>query len=688
MDYPVSQPGGIAIAGTPSLEQLRKYIPTAKRYVVAVHGIGDQFKNATIQSVVAAFGGFFDYPLGVPLGAFRKPPPAISAYKPETPDTPGARPVPDALAETAFVEIYWADIPRKQHEEGYTIEETKAWARTVVARLRARYQDFTTPGTELHKEADETAERSEASATATAPPPHLSFKEYRAVADALEEMIETFEVLGNLLWIAEKAGWFDFDLDRLLTSYVGDVQIVADFEEFRLGILDRFTKVLDAIGITVRENDISNPEIYVVAHSEGTVVAFMGLLLGMCDREVPLEPGEDTSAKKKEREWYKYVRGFMTFGSPIDKHIVLWPDIWKPVKKAPKDVVNFFTDDSEKDARIWWKNYYDKGDPVGFNLDTARDWMEWHGWSRVFRFKEKEDDHGFSRYAMPGQAHNDYWKDAAVFGHFIENVAGLTNGAPRYPTPPKTRPVAVTLSYTLPYLMVYLLCCAGSFFIYKATESFVRSPISLSRGVLDILGIGSLLLGMIGLARILKLTRQVRWIFGGLGVFVACAVPYYFVPQGFQAKQAFWFLAGSDFPHAAGLVVIGVALLSALLAGIIGRTDPRLWRRGLGASVRWLCVGAHPLVIAVTIQVALMVIYRLVKHWPYGPASDKPSLWPVFLAFGAFVYLWWLAILLFDLVFVWHRYIRWQGALKTLRDMRRARVSTEHPPLQAPSPAK
>src|SRR5947207_7626517 len=246
MDSPMPQPGGIAIAGTPSLEQLRKYIPPARRYVVAVHGIGDQFRNATIQSVVSAFGGFFDYPLGIPLGAFRKPPPAISAYTPETPDTPGARPMPDTLAETAFVEIYWADIPRELQEEGYTIEETKAWARTVVARLRARYQDFTTTGTALHKEADEIAERGETSPTAAAPPPHLSFKEYRAVADALEEMIETFEVLGNLLWIAEKAGWFDFDLDRLLTSYVGDVQIVADFEEFRLGILDRFTKVLDA----------------------------------------------------------------------------------------------------------------------------------------------------------------------------------------------------------------------------------------------------------------------------------------------------------------------------------------------------------------------------------------------------------------------------------------------------------
>jgi hypothetical protein len=115
----------------------------SSRYVVAVHGIGDQFKNATIQSVVAAFGGFFNYPTGIPLGAFRSPRPTVQPWKVPSPSTIDAVPVPPALADTAFVEIYWADIPRKQQKAGYVIEDTKAWARTVVARLRARYQEFT-----------------------------------------------------------------------------------------------------------------------------------------------------------------------------------------------------------------------------------------------------------------------------------------------------------------------------------------------------------------------------------------------------------------------------------------------------------------------------------------------------------------------------------------------------------------
>jgi hypothetical protein len=34
-----------------------------------------------------------------------------------------------AIADIGFVELYWADIPRRIQRRGYTIEETKAWAR-------------------------------------------------------------------------------------------------------------------------------------------------------------------------------------------------------------------------------------------------------------------------------------------------------------------------------------------------------------------------------------------------------------------------------------------------------------------------------------------------------------------------------------------------------------------------------
>ena len=45
----------------------------------------------------------------------------------------------------------------------------------------------------------------------------------------------------------------------------------------------------------------------------------------------------------------------------------------------------------------------------------------------------------------------------------------------------------------------------------------------------------------------------------------------------------------------------------------------------------------------------------------------------------AFLYLWWLGILLFDLTFVWHRYIRCSVAIDTLRQWRRNQDATPNP---------
>ena len=38
--------------------------------------------------------------------------------------------------------------------------------------------------------------------------------------------------------------------------------------------------------------------------------------------------------------------------------------------------------------------------------------------------------------------------------------------------------------------------------------------------------------------------------------------------------------------------------------------------------------------------------------------APRPPVWPVLLSGAAFLYLWWLAALIFDLGFVWQRYIR------------------------------
>lgn len=59
-------------------------------------------------------------------------------------------------------------------------------------------------------------------------------------------------------------------------------------------------------------------------------------------------------------------------------------------------------------------------------------------------------------------------------------------------------------------------------------------------------------------------------------------------------------------------------------------------------------------------MIAFIVVKRL-----YDGTSQVP-VWPVVLAGFAFLYLWWLGILMFDLTFVWHRYIRRSVAVETL----------------------
>ena len=45
------------------------------------------------------------------------------------------------------------------------------------------------------------------------------------------------------------------------------------------------------------------------------------------------------------------------------------------------------------------------------------------------------------------------------------------------------------------------------------------------------------------------------------------------------------------------------------------------------------------------------------------------AVWPVVLATFASLYLWWLAALLFDLIFVWHLYIRHSKMLRLMDDI-------------------
>jgi hypothetical protein len=259
----------------------------------------------TIQTVAHQFCHYFNTPSAIPLGqihsALNDTDAAVGGpHKHGIFISPGLV-GPDALSTIGFGEVYWADIPRKVVGSGFVLEETKKWSRTIVDRVRSRGA--------------------------------LEDKDYDTIKRVLSEMIETVNVLERISFLAEKAGLFKFRLNQVLKDYVDDVQVVTEYEKYRKEILERFDNALSA----AHKAD-PDAELYIVAHSEGTVVALLGLLNAI------------TSSEREKYSWLGQVRGLMTMGSPIDKHLVLWDDL-----------IGQYAGNNGKhavlDTKIRWKNY-------------------------------------------------------------------------------------------------------------------------------------------------------------------------------------------------------------------------------------------------------------------------------------------------------------------------------------------
>jgi hypothetical protein len=96
-------------------------------------------------------------------------------------------------------------------------------------------------------------------------------------------------------------------------------------------------------------------------------------------------------------------------------------------------------------------------------------------------------------------------------------------------------------------------------------------------------------------------------------------------------------------------LLVGAAVVG--LSGWVAPRQPRLGRRILlGCGV-------------------LIVLTMLTGHIVASDGHAK--LWPLVLGGLAFIYLWWLGMLLFDLAFVWHRYIRQSVAVQAIAEWNR-----------------
>lgn len=96
--------------------------------------------------------------------------------------------------------------------------------------------------------------------------------------------------------------------------------------------------------------------------------------------------------------------------------------------------------------------------------------------------------------------------------------------------------------------------------------------------------------------------------------------------------------------------------------------------------------GQKPMIWLVGAMFAAFAIANEVQS-----TGDRGPLWRVLVAILAFLYLWWLSSLLFDLAFVWHRYIQGDAAHRFLRervqrkDFNPKNDSPEEPPPSMPS---
>jgi hypothetical protein len=608
------------------------------KIIIAVHGIGDQAAFDTIKSVAYRFFSYREEPAALPLGGFHNGISGADSTLLQAESCTGSR------VMLAFTEAHWAPIPRRLAAEGHTLEETKRWAQTVVERFRRQYERRVG---QQHRAAGQQDGKTLDRIRKMLFPP-LSNDDFRRAKQVLLEMIEAIKVLERLMLVAEKAGLLKFRLGKLLTDYLGDVQVVTEFKQQRNEIISGFLNVLRSV-----HNAAPNAELYIVAHSEGSVISFLGLLEALrCDR------GSDS-------EWVTKVRGYMTIGSPIDKHLLFWPELWKPFELSGDrgQAARQKAMRVPLDRSIQWKNYYDYGDPIGFRLARARDWLEANGWiaasanqagqGRPSPAFDITDDAGFSRYWLPGKAHNDYWRDKEVFGHFIQNVVGIVpkSTAKRqlssFSKPPRNNPVATLLSYFLPYSLVAVLSLVAVYVLRKGVHQFT-SPDSEPESALHVLktvGLnGMLLAGITVMAGIVRVTRQWRWRFTGAGLLAILAAPFWVFEWRTSFLHAYtghWIeanITGNQFICGGLLFLLVIVAITA--ANRVSQKRPE-----------W---GLRPLLGVVGLPVGAVIA----AHITTLVNSDRGPLWPLVLAAAGSVYLWWLALLLLGLAFIWHHYIR------------------------------
>lgn len=607
------------------------------KLIVGVHGMGNQTRNDFAQTLARLFSRYFVLKRKDSYQARLLPLGAWDGGAETSVDDPALRFLPSegvgGLEQFAFAEIYWADIARSMEDSGYRLEEATHWARSVVERVAHRNPN----------------------------PDQFGPKQFHLAGFVIESIAETLVLLQKIAALGKLFSVSRKQIDTTLTQYLCDVQQVGDFQRQREKLRDRFFNRLENLHMMY-----PSAEIHLIAHSEGSAVSLFSLLTALNaggraeveemrrDRQSEsLAPETRGHRQKRELDW-KWVgqlSSFTTLGSPIDKHIHLWPEMWSLFDANPAWC------DSKL---IRWRNYYDYADPVGYQLDSVEEKLiEWD--CRNFQFYTSLHDHGFRRYPVPGKAHVDYFQDDGLFAHIIEDSVGFQpeGGADaRAEIPPSKWQGWV--STALPFVIVGSLMFAAVFVLNRGlmlTEE-ARAALKESRlgypeitGPSSLIGQWALLLGTTALARIVRLTRTPGMVIIAFFLFLAgCAVFASFPGTsgfeiGHRASRLLFGqeeMGGSTEQLLKFLVIVcaALAVVTAWLADYLSC----LFRLRAVWSIRLFVISG-----------TAFIFFSLVLPRLYIPEGESSA--TLFSSLAGFGVLWWLGILLFDLSFCWQRYI-------------------------------
>lgn len=384
------------------------------RYVVVVHGIGDQRKNET---VLAAISRFHEARAGaskiheadvLTLGMLSGQTSNISRLtgRPQAwiefediPCVPNGKPNGPFLARRVtnnegqnirFVDICWADIMRCDFPQvGETVDK---WSSSLVERLR-RHPEC--PGWAL-----------------------------RLIVILRKAVLLVQQLL--LLRFSNLA-------DKVFNEFLGDVQLYGEYGPCRAQAVRRFHEIMGEVQAAhdLEQADRLNQgknrkeaRYTIVAHSLGTIMSLDALLYACAEsgpgKAQDCYPGYLKANEKptqnpltSTKRWIGNVDAFVTLGSPVDKYLVLW---WLNYEHLADDSWLCLPERDGKGHKIKHFNYSDEQDPVGGELDVA------HKTPAVRKLFNKEADLVFTRYPIPGIAHVDYWKDLDLFKEILHRA--------------------------------------------------------------------------------------------------------------------------------------------------------------------------------------------------------------------------------------------------------------------------